>query len=140
VAAGANPITKGSNLCDNCDSVATDVFLARSKIQKFKVCVLHLSGLVPVEFATRAYRAVVFRASRALIESILCVGVGITHDSAENRGCIYNLILRALSFGSAAAYSAKFASLDKLNELVALAQCPPSTPLAARCENTHSER
>jgi hypothetical protein len=40
-------------------------------------------------------------------------------------GGVDNLNLRAFSFGGAAAYPAKFASLNKLDELVALAQrCP----------------
>ena len=53
------------------------------------------------------------------------VGVGVTHNSAENWGCVDDLNLRAFSFGGAAAYPAKFASLDKLDELVALAQRYP---------------
>ena len=53
------------------------------------------------------------------------VGVGVTHNSSQNWGRIDDLNLRAFSFGSAAAYPAKFASLNKLDELVALAQrCP----------------
>src|SRR6478672_11817469 len=54
-----------------------------------------------------------------------CVGVGVPHDSAKNWRRVDDLDLGALPFGGAAAYSAKFASLDKLDELVALAQCRP---------------
>ena len=59
------------------------------------------------------------------IDPVPFVGVGITHNSAENWGRIDDLNLRAFPFGGAAAYPAKFASLDKLDELVALAQCCP---------------
>jgi hypothetical protein len=53
------------------------------------------------------------------------VGVGITHNSAEYWGRVDDLDLRFFSFGSAGAYPAKFASLNKLDELVALAQRRP---------------
>src|SRR5258705_11304870 len=59
------------------------------------------------------------------IDPVPFVGVGVTHNSAENWGRIDDLNLRAFTFGGAATYPAKFASLDKLDELAALAQRHP---------------
>ena len=59
------------------------------------------------------------------VNDVPCVAAGVAHDFAENWRSVDDLDLRPFSLGGPGTYPAQLASLDALDELIALAHRQP---------------